>query len=282
MARIRTLKPDFFRSRSLARVPVAARLTFQGLWCEADDHGRGIADDRLLCGVLWALDDDITPPVVADHLTKLAETGHIRLYEVDGEAYYEIVGWEKHQAASYRRGDPMHPLPPAKTPSSGTLHDQACKEVPDAQSDVLEGNREGNREGKGTGNPHQADAGSSDASSDMSDAFGPDVIRLCDRLADAIEGNGSKRPKVGKTWLSACDLMLRVDERTPEQVERAIDWSQSHEFWRSNILSMGKLREKFDQLRLQAKRESNGQRAPNGRPSNLALLRESLEEEMAG
>jgi hypothetical protein len=31
-----------------------------------------------------------------------------------------------------------------------------------------------------------------------------------------------------------------------------IRWATNHEFWRSNILSMSKLREKFDQLKSQA------------------------------
>jgi hypothetical protein len=44
---------------------------------------------------------------------------------------------------------------------------------------------------------------------------------------------------------------------------RAIDWCQDDEFWRSNVLSMPKLREKYEQLRLQASRRRTG-----GRPTN--------------
>jgi hypothetical protein len=81
-----------------------------------------------------------------------------------------------------------------------------------------------------------------------------DVLRLCSRLADRIEANGSKRPAVTSRWHDAARLMLDRDGRTESQVTSAIDWSQDHEFWRSNILSMPKLREKYDQLRLQAAR----------------------------
>lgn len=83
----------------------------------------------------------------------------------------------------------------------------------------------------------------------------PDVERLCRLLADRIEGNGSKRPEIGKKWRDAARLMLDKDGRSEEQVTIAINWCQDHEFWRSNILSMPKLREKYDQLRLQAARE---------------------------
>lgn len=84
----------------------------------------------------------------------------------------------------------------------------------------------------------------------------PDVERLCEHLADAIEANGSKRPGIGKRWRDAARLMLDTDGRTETQVHDAITWCQSHEFWRSNILSMPTLREKYDQLRLQASRKS--------------------------
>ena len=111
MARIRTIKPEFFRSRSLAKVDRDARLTFAGLWTEADDHGRGVADPRILKGALFALDDDVTHEHVSAHLDVLAASGHIRLYEAEGETYYEVVNWSEHQAAAYRRGEPKYPEP---------------------------------------------------------------------------------------------------------------------------------------------------------------------------
>src|SRR5437764_1366213 len=40
MARIRTIKPSFFKNEELAELPVAARLLFIGLWCLADCEGR--------------------------------------------------------------------------------------------------------------------------------------------------------------------------------------------------------------------------------------------------
>jgi hypothetical protein len=43
--------------------------------------------------------------------------------------------------------------------------------------------------------------------------------------------------------------MLDKDGRTEAEVHAAIDWCQNHHFWRTNILSLPKLRDKFDQLR---------------------------------
>lgn len=81
-----------------------------------------------------------------------------------------------------------------------------------------------------------------------------DVERLCEHLADRIQANGSKRPQIGKSWRDAARLMLDTDRRTEQQIRNAIDWCQNDEFWRSNILSMPKLREQYDRLRLAAAR----------------------------
>lgn len=79
-----------------------------------------------------------------------------------------------------------------------------------------------------------------------------DVETLCKRLAARVEANGSKKVTIGKQWRDAARLMLDKDGRTYDQIAYLIDWSQNDEFWRANILSMPKLREKFDQLRLKA------------------------------
>lgn len=88
-----------------------------------------------------------------------------------------------------------------------------------------------------------------------------DVNRLCHHLADRIAENGAKRPTITKGWRDAARLMLDRDGRTEQEIHGAIDWCQADEFWRANVLSMPKLREKYDQLRLQAQR---------GRPTSRA------------
>lgn len=170
MGRIRTLKPDFFRSRSLAKVSLEARVTFQGLWCEADDHGRGVADPRIIKGVVWPLDDNVSAEDIGALLHELADSDHIVLYEIDGERFYEVIKWAKHQSAAYRRGVNVHPAPsvvqesatctieepdgPDSPADQGepVLHDESCKNVQAARPIVLEGKgREGNWEEEGRG-----------------------------------------------------------------------------------------------------------------------------------
>lgn len=85
----------------------------------------------------------------------------------------------------------------------------------------------------------------------------PDVERVCEHLADRIEANGSKRPNVTDRWRTAARLLIDLDKRTEQQIHAAIEWCQSDDFWRANVLSMPKLRQKYDQLRLAAQRSSS-------------------------
>jgi hypothetical protein len=87
-----------------------------------------------------------------------------------------------------------------------------------------------------------------------------DVERICAHLADKIAANGSKRPRITDRWRTAARLLLDNDGRTVDQVMRAIDWCQADAFWRANVMSMPKLRERYDQLRLKASAEQEQQR----------------------
>lgn len=85
----------------------------------------------------------------------------------------------------------------------------------------------------------------------------------CEHLARWIVRNGGKPPTITKTWLTAARRMREIDGRTHEQVMAAIDWCQRSEFWCGNVLSMPKLRERYETLRAQALRDRN--RKPTGR-----------------
>lgn len=83
----------------------------------------------------------------------------------------------------------------------------------------------------------------------------PDVEAILDYLDERIVANGAKKPERIKRNRDAVRLMLDLDKRSPEDVRNAIDYATGNEFWRANILSASKLREKFDQLRLSAMRD---------------------------
>jgi len=61
--------------------------------------------------------------------------------------------------------------------------------------------------------------------------------------------NGFKKPNL-ESWAKNIDLMIQVDKRQPDEIEKVIIWCQKDEFWQDNILSTAKLRKQFDQLAL--------------------------------
>jgi hypothetical protein len=73
-------------------------------------------------------------------------------------------------------------------------------------------------------------------------------------LFSLIKNNnpGAKEPNL-QTWAKNIDLMLRLDNRTTEGIRQMIIFSQNNDFWKGNILSTAKLREKYDQLYIQSR-----------------------------
>lgn len=96
MPRIRTIKPEFFTSLTIADLPLTARLTFIGLWTQSDDEGRSVADARLIKAAIWPLDDRTTADVEGD-LKILTEASLITHYKVGNRRYFEVRGWGEHQ-----------------------------------------------------------------------------------------------------------------------------------------------------------------------------------------
>lgn len=60
--------------------------------------------------------------------------------------------------------------------------------------------------------------------------------------------SGPEKTKKLHKWADHIRLMREVDGHSEDEIKAVIDWSQSDPFWRKNILSTEKLREKWDQL----------------------------------
>ena len=68
-----------------------------------------------------------------------------------------------------------------------------------------------------------------------------------------------------QSWCNDMRKLINLDKRKPEQIKNMIDWCQKDSFWKGNILSVKKLREKYDQLKVRALEEWERQQ---GRPTN--------------
>lgn len=150
MARIRTIKPEFFDDEHLCELPFEARLCFIGLWTQADKAGRMEDRPKRLKARIFPFDD-----VDMDSLlSALHREGFIVRYEVDGRAFLAVkhTSWSKHQRP--RQDEPESTLP---EPDPGTVtHSYRHSDEP-VPSEVLgkERNGEGERKGMdGSPEPH--------------------------------------------------------------------------------------------------------------------------------
>ena len=112
------------------------------------------------------------------------------------------------------------------------------------------GNGTGNAPGTGTGTRRQRSYTDQIRSDESSRA---DVTALCDALSDGLRANGVKHT-VTDDWRRTARLMIDRDNRPPDEAHNIITFATTDEFWKTNIHSMGKLREQYDKLRLQMER----------------------------
>ena len=95
MARIRTIKPEFWTSKQVMECSPLARQLFIGVWNFCDDAGNHPMSAKTLKALVF-LGDDITSAKVGELLAELSTNGLIDLCEVSGKECLHVNGW-KHQ-----------------------------------------------------------------------------------------------------------------------------------------------------------------------------------------
>ncbi|WP_024337996.1 hypothetical protein [Bradyrhizobium japonicum] len=102
MARIRSIKPEFFRHEALyeaeKETKLPLRLAFAGLWTAADREGRFRWSARQLKLDCLPYDECDFSRVLDALMTR----GFIVKYEVDGKEYGHIPSWHQHQVINNR------------------------------------------------------------------------------------------------------------------------------------------------------------------------------------
>jgi len=93
MARIRTIKPEFWTSESVVECSCSARLLLIGMLNFADDYGNLVNSPKRLKMQIFPADNIDVSPL----LDELVVNGLVIPYVVDGEKYLNIKGFRKHQ-----------------------------------------------------------------------------------------------------------------------------------------------------------------------------------------
>lgn len=189
MARIRTIKPEFFTSEDICSLSPLARLLYVALWCEADKEGRMVWKPRTFkLRYLPADDCDI------DALCgELISAGVVELY---GDGYACIPRFAAHQHINPRESASVIP-----SPDASQRVDDACITRRDASARVddapgREAHAQGGREGKGKeGEEHRSPSGERFARAPEDDPGDADPVipsqtdapRMASRLLEPTE-----------------------------------------------------------------------------------------------
>jgi hypothetical protein len=259
MPRARNIKPSFFKNEYLAELEPKARLLYIGLWCLADREGRLCDRPKRIKAELFPYEDCDVDGILID----LHNAGFVIRYEIERKKYIQVVNFLKHQ--NPYKSEKASEIPPAPADASKpiakvgqsigkdiNIADPRCADscilIPDSFStdSLLSSKNDDN-------------ATSDDPQTEKRKVFENDSVQM--ELARCLRNlilvnlpNARVPPDTQKGLLGWCkdiDLMIRVDKRDPQDIKELICWSQSDPFWKSNILSPGKLRKQYDRLTLQ-------------------------------
>jgi len=146
MARIRYLKPDFFKDEDIKELPPIARLFYQGLWCFSDREGRGEdRPERLRVEIFPYENIDVESLMVLLSKPKNgSKRPFINRYETDGHRYYEILEWKKHQKPHHTEKQSVIPKNRCLTVNTPLVN----SELRDARLSSYNGNGEDKENGE--------------------------------------------------------------------------------------------------------------------------------------
>lgn len=123
MARIRTVKPDFWTDEKLTECSLSARLFFIGLLNFSDDNGNLARSSKKLKMQIFPADTIDCEPLVQELLAQKV----LIEYEAKGEKYLNIKGFKKHQIIN-RPSKSNIPEPPDSHTTHGVLTESSLTE----------------------------------------------------------------------------------------------------------------------------------------------------------
>lgn len=206
MARIRTIKPEFFLHEGLAELSPIHRLFFIGLWTLADKDGRLEFRPRRIKAALFPWDDcDVTELAV-----DLAVVGLVQMYALDGQQFLAIPNFSKHQRPHPKETSAGIPPPPpdCPKPESREKKRQAITDSPGIPSSPARKGREGDLgEGKEILEPPKA-------------AASPVSLESVGGLQEALTAAWQAEKGFAYHWRSLDEQKLRMLPHPHEEIVR--------------------------------------------------------------
>ncbi|WP_395119659.1 hypothetical protein ACFCQI_01715 [Rhodanobacter sp. FW102-FHT14D06] len=203
MARIRSIKPEFWSSEQVMECSPTARLLFIGLWNFCDDAGNHSLSVRTIKAEIFP-GDDIDSSSIRGMLDELSSNGLIVFYSSENKDFLHVTGWQ-HQ----RIDKPTFKHPPYRPENSAMPR----RTVDDSSTPERRGEERRGEEGKGEeceGNHSPGDLlGGEDGGGELTDEVGIVVATYNATLPDC-QSVQVLNPKRRKRILAVCKLARKV------------------------------------------------------------------------
>ena len=250
--RIRTIKPEFWRSNDIAALSLEDRLLFIGLWSYVDDNGVGRDEPQLIQCDLFPL-DSLTECSVRVHagLEQLSQRGLITRYEgPDGRKYLQVNTWAKHQKIN-RPSKPRFPQYDAEncTLTEDSLHTH-CTLTEGSLPEQGTGNRE-----QGTGKPtlldpsreiEFAESASAETQTVSADAAPATTNISKPQSQESLEASKPSKPSKPSKRTRAARGTRIPDGWQPDQ--DLVDWTRANAPAAANALEVDRFRDYWQSL----------------------------------
>lgn len=269
--RIRSIKPEFHASFTIAALSEPAVILAVGLLNHADDRGYFEADPRIIKANIFPLREPSRS--ITGMLTELVRIEYIQLRKApNGRLVGFVINFARHQVINrmakthskahtdFDNGsDALEfiaqsetgnlPLPEGSRSTHGALNEDSGK------NPAGTGSRE---QGNGTGSsscPKSAAPPADGQGGGKSEPVEPDAPsaeggKFVDWFLGLLAETGAPAPKltpsIRATWALSYDRLIRIDGRSKEEVKEVCRWARNDSFWRGNFLSPVKLRDKKD------------------------------------
>jgi DnaT-like ssDNA binding protein len=230
MARMRSLKPEFWHDQEITRLPRDARLLYMAMWNLADEHSRLQGDPRYIKGQAFPYDDDLTPASIDAMVDLLTELGKVERYQVRGAVYLLLPKLAKHQRLDTEKVPSRLPGPDESDPQSESLP-IPCEKNPDQgvdESALSMGHVAGGMEQVASGRGNR----------DARGARIPDDWQPNDDLIDAMRREGIPDELSRRELPKFCDYWAGI----PGMKGRKTDWDATWRNWLRRAAEDGPVR----------------------------------------
>lgn len=210
MARMRSVKPEFWQDQEITRLPRDVRLMYIGMWNLADEHARLQGDPRFIKGQLFPYDDDMPAWEIDLMVDALVSSGKAQRYTVRGAVYLYLPKLSKHQR-----------LEPDKVASRLPSPDEAESETDQSESHANKSAQDSDLSVNGS------------ALSMLHVAGGMEQVSGAAQNADAPDTKSKRGSRLPDAWLpSDADVKWQRDKGIPDQLARR-ELEKFGNYWRS-------------------------------------------------